>query len=571
MTAHMTFDDEFNSLSLWNGSSGTWDTTFWYDDNNKGSTLAGNGEQEMYINANYAPTASVKPWTVSNGVLTLQAAPASPSISKALGGAKYTSGQINTYHSFSQEYGYFEMKAQLPAGQGLWPAFWLMPTDGSWPPELDIMEVLGNDPTHLYTTVHTNETGSHTYSTQNNTVADTSKGYHTYGVDWEADKITWYFDGKAIFQAATPSDMHKPMYIIANLAVGGNWPGNPDATTKFPAKMNIDYIRAWDSNPYADSASTGTGSTGTGSTPSNPPPASSSDPGQTLTATHTASVLSGGAGADTLIASQASDTLTGGAGADHFVLTSEPWSPIHITDFKVGEDTLDLSALFKAAGYTGSDPVKDHYVTFESDGNGGTLVRYEHSGQANINGHWPNTIVDLEHVSPTGLTWASLQGPATSSGGGTTTTPPPATGAGSDTTTGAAGQTLTAAHTGASLTGGAGADTLIASQASDTLTGGAGADVFVFKTEPWSPIHITDFQPGQDKLDLSALFKTAGYAGSDPIADHYMTVESDGAGGSLLRYEHSGQANLNGHWPNTIIDLEHVAPSQVKVSDWIIH
>ena len=69
MPATLTFDDEFNNLSLWNGTSGTWDTTFWYDENNKGSTLAGNGEQEMYINANYAATSSVKPWTVSNGVL----------------------------------------------------------------------------------------------------------------------------------------------------------------------------------------------------------------------------------------------------------------------------------------------------------------------------------------------------------------------------------------------------------------------------------------------------------------------------------------------------------------------
>ncbi|HKR89348.1 MAG TPA: glycoside hydrolase family 16 protein, partial [Phenylobacterium sp.] len=145
MTAQLTFDDEFNSLSLWNGSSGTWDTTFGYDDNNKGSTLTGNSEQEMYINANYAATSAVKPWTVNNGVLTLQAAKASPEISSQINGYQYTSGMINTNHTFAQEYGYFEMKAQLPAGQGLWPAFWLMPTDGSWPPELDIMEVLGND------------------------------------------------------------------------------------------------------------------------------------------------------------------------------------------------------------------------------------------------------------------------------------------------------------------------------------------------------------------------------------------------------------------------------------------
>src|SRR5262249_36874529 len=150
-----------------------------------GVTLTGNNEQEWYINANYAPTASIKPWTVSNGVLTLTANPAPASIQPLINNYKYTSGMITTWHSFSQTYGYFEMRADLPAGQGLWPAFWLLPEDGSWPPELDIMEVLGNDPTKLYTTVHTNQTGSHTMSSLGTTVANMSTGYHTYGVDWE--------------------------------------------------------------------------------------------------------------------------------------------------------------------------------------------------------------------------------------------------------------------------------------------------------------------------------------------------------------------------------------------------
>src|ERR1700757_5008588 len=111
MTAKLTFDDEFNSLSLWNGSSGTWDTTFYYDDNNKGSTLPNNGEQEWYINANYAPTASVKPWTVNDGVLTLTAQKTDPSIANllgynmqgypAMGSYLYTSGLLETNHSFA--------------------------------------------------------------------------------------------------------------------------------------------------------------------------------------------------------------------------------------------------------------------------------------------------------------------------------------------------------------------------------------------------------------------------------------------------------------------------------------
>jgi Ca2+-binding RTX toxin-like protein len=87
----------------------------------------------------------------------------------------------------------------------------------------------------------------------------------------------------------------------------------------------------------------------------------------------------------------------------------------------------------------------------------------------------------------------------------------------------------------------------------DSLTGGAGADVFRLPSEPWAPIHITDFTPGQDKLDLSALFKASGYTGSDPIGDHYMYVESDGAGGSVLRFDRDAGGS-NPVWPNTIVD-----------------
>src|SRR5246127_930745 len=144
-----------------------------------------------------------------------------------------------------------------------------------------------------------------------------------------------------------------------------------------------------------------------------------------LTSPGPGSVETGGAGADTFYASQGNDTLTGGAGADLFVFKTEPWAPDHITDFQVGTDHLDLSALFQAAGYTGSDPVADHYIALADDGNGGTIVRFDASGQANIKGHWPNTIIDLDGVSSTGLTWSELtvggSSGGTTGGGGTTT------------------------------------------------------------------------------------------------------------------------------------------------------
>ena len=119
-------------------------------------------------------------------------------------------------------------------------------------------------------------------------------------------------------------------------------------------------------------------------------------------------MLVGGAGADTLNASDGLDTLTGRAGADHFAFGKEPWAPIHITDFHLGEEVLDLPALLKASGYTGADPVAGHYVSIESDGAGGTLIGFDRDGPG-ASPMWPNRIIDLEHVSPAGLTWAQLQ------------------------------------------------------------------------------------------------------------------------------------------------------------------
>lgn len=142
---HLTFDDEFNQFDWYNGNSGTWKTTFGGGER----SLADNGEREIYLDPDGTGGggSGINPFHVDNGVLTITAQP--------LDGDNYASGLILTSSTFDQTYGYFEMRAQLPEGQGLWPAFWMAASDGTWPPELDIMEVLGNDPTKLYTTAHT--------------------------------------------------------------------------------------------------------------------------------------------------------------------------------------------------------------------------------------------------------------------------------------------------------------------------------------------------------------------------------------------------------------------------------
>jgi beta-glucanase (GH16 family) len=229
-TLTSTFDDEINSFSSSpTGATGTWQTTV----GNNNRTLGSNGEEEYYSDS----SVGVNPFSIQNGVLDITASPGSNPL-----GLPYNSGAINTQHSFSQLYGYFEIDAELPTGQGLWPAFWMLPESGAWPPELDAFEVLGNDPTTLYFSTH-----SSVQATQGTTlnVANVSSGFNLYGVMWGPQTVDLYINNVEVASMPTPADMNVPMYMLANLAVGGYWPGDPNSTTPFPATMQINYIRAY--------------------------------------------------------------------------------------------------------------------------------------------------------------------------------------------------------------------------------------------------------------------------------------------------------------------------------------
>jgi beta-glucanase (GH16 family) len=238
----LTFNDDFNSLSLYDGQDGVWEAKYWWAPE-KGASLHTNGEQQWYVNPLYGPTASANPFSVTDGVLTIRAEQTPDALSGDVEGYDYTSGMLTTHASFAQTYGYFEIRADMPDEQGAWPAFWLLPEDGSWPPELDVIEMRGQDPNTLILSAHSNETGKQTSVINNVAVADT-EGFHTYGLLWDEDHITWYFDDVAVAQTDTPDDMHDPMYMIVNLAIGG-MAGTPSGGLPDGSEMNIDYIRAY--------------------------------------------------------------------------------------------------------------------------------------------------------------------------------------------------------------------------------------------------------------------------------------------------------------------------------------
>ncbi|MDG2520289.1 family 16 glycosylhydrolase [Caulobacter segnis] len=242
-----TFGDEFNGpLSIYHKTfapGGTWRADYQKAANDITSySLTGNNEKQIYTSPYFRGHAGDFAETpfVSNadGTLSIWAR---PSDNPEIFGYGYTSGLITTKGGFSQTYGYFEMRADLPKAAGAWPAFWMLPADGSWPPELDIMEVLGDD-TRTYTTAHSS-VGGHTQSGQSNYTPATPDGMHTYGALWTPFEIIWYVDNVEVFRSHTPADMNKPMYLIANLALGG-WAGAVDAGA-LPAEMKIDYIRAY--------------------------------------------------------------------------------------------------------------------------------------------------------------------------------------------------------------------------------------------------------------------------------------------------------------------------------------
>ena len=202
---------------------------------------------------------------VTGGILSIAARREStplacgPDDSRFPGGRSYSGATIQTQGKADFTYGYFEFSAKMPmvpgASKGLWGGFWLRPEDGG-AGEIDDLEMIGTPaggPEVVHQTIHP-AYGSST-PMQSNAVdypgGSLSSGYHTYGLDWEPGSISWYIDGKLLWTRTTATtswmkqDFSRPYFMRFNLAVGGTWPGAPDAATAFPASIDVDWLRVY--------------------------------------------------------------------------------------------------------------------------------------------------------------------------------------------------------------------------------------------------------------------------------------------------------------------------------------
>lgn len=238
----LIFQDEFNDSRSSNGKPVLPNTDkWWYENLPKGAV---NNELQTYVSG-VSGTDTVA--AISDGTLKIIARKK---------GTDIISARINTKESW--QYGYFEARLRMPSGRGTWPAFWMLPKDFKhWPldGEIDIMEYVGYDPNVVHCTVHTQKY-NHSIGTQvgkSITVANAETEFHVYAVEWTADYIRGFVDGKQYFEFlndkkgdVTTWPFDKPFYLKLNLAWGGDWGGAKGVDeTKLPATYEIDYVRVY--------------------------------------------------------------------------------------------------------------------------------------------------------------------------------------------------------------------------------------------------------------------------------------------------------------------------------------
>lgn len=234
----LAWSDEFSGSSL--------DAAAWNQETGNGTGGWGNNELEYY-------TSSTKNTFVSNGNLVIEAR------KEPVGGFQYTSGRMTTQNKKSFQFGRIDIRAKLPVSKGMWPALWMLGSNiGSvgWPGcgEIDIMELIGTYPGRCYGTMHWKPvSGTNTSKGGQMDLAsgNFSQQFHVFSIIWKQDQITWLVDDQP-YLTTTKADVgaanypfNAPQFLIFNVAVGGNWPGSPDANTQFPQRMFVDYVRVF--------------------------------------------------------------------------------------------------------------------------------------------------------------------------------------------------------------------------------------------------------------------------------------------------------------------------------------
>ena len=227
----LVWSDEFSGTTL--------DASVWNQEigNNNGN----NHELEYYTN-------SPKNTFVSDGNLIIEAR------KETVSTFNYTSGRMTTQNKKFFKYGRIDIRAKLPVSTGLWPALWMLGTNITsvgWPAcgEIDIMELIGTYPGRVYSTLHWQNANSHASYGLNYslTSGDFSQQFHVFSMVWTKDNIKSYVDDKLYFTMTTTdiAAFNAEQFFIFNVAVGGDWPGSPDATTTFPQRMFVDYVRVF--------------------------------------------------------------------------------------------------------------------------------------------------------------------------------------------------------------------------------------------------------------------------------------------------------------------------------------
>ena len=230
-TRSLVLSDSFDGPSL---SSSKWVTCYRWAAPVNGCTNATTGEEQWYQTSQAA---------VSGGALrlTLERATATSAGPNRAGARRaFTSGMVAATPGHAFRYGYVSVRARVPWGAGVWPAIWLLPENGGWPPEIDLMESTGTS-AKVIQTAH-RQGGSDAQFTFD---LPDSGGWHTYGLERTPDHVEWFLDGKSTFRTDN-GGLDIAMYVVINLAAGGEYAGRVPTSVSLPVTMEVDRVQVWE-------------------------------------------------------------------------------------------------------------------------------------------------------------------------------------------------------------------------------------------------------------------------------------------------------------------------------------